>query len=73
MIAYQELENALARWKSRHSVPGGVDDAREITNVVLEAHVESARPEAIEDILTPLPPDRTGEIDLAEAVVEDAH
>ena len=71
MIAYQELEHALARWKSRHSVTGEVD-APEITNVIMEAQVESARPEAIEDALTPLPPDRTGEIDLADAVVEDA-
>jgi hypothetical protein len=70
MIAYRDLEHALARWKARRNAVGV--EAPEITNVTLEAQVESAKPEAIEDTLTPLPPEHTGEIDLADAVVEDA-
>jgi hypothetical protein len=68
MIAYEELEHALARWKMRRSGGGG-----EVTEITSFITVESAKAEAIEDdTRTPLPPDRTGEIDLADAVVEDA-
>lgn len=64
MIAYEELERAIARWKSHRN---GVPEPSPV------AEVEAARPEAIEDdTRTPLPPEHTGEIDLADAVVEDA-
>ena len=56
MIAYDELERALARWKSRRSTAGA------------EPPSESAKPQPIEgDTLTPMPPEHTGEIDLADA------
>jgi hypothetical protein len=61
MIAYEELERALARWKSRRSSGPG------------EPPSDSARPHPIEgDTRTPMPPEHTGEIDLVDAVVEDA-
>lgn len=59
MIAYEELERALARWKSRRSPP---------PSAAAEAPSDSAEPHPIEgDTLTPMPPEHTGEIDLADA------
>jgi hypothetical protein len=73
MIPYEELDRALARWKARSqnaaavefeaSGPGGPPPPPVQTYGAVpdgEAQIEGLPP----------PPDRTGEIDLGDAVVE---
>ncbi len=65
MIPYDELDRALARWKAR-SQNTSTDAAREFEE---SGPVPTMDADAEVDGL-PAPPDRTGEIDLNEAVVE---
>ena len=74
MIPYEELDRALARWKAR-SQNVDLDAARAFEEhgaagatprpVTMEAEEASAEIDGL-----PAPPDRTGEIDLGDAVVE---
>ena len=76
MIAYEELEKALARWKTRRA--NGADAVVEATP---EAAAEAAPEEAQEGPVTAPAvvaaegyqnPDNTGELDLADAEVSEA-
>jgi hypothetical protein len=74
MIPYEELDRALARWKAR-SQNVDPDAARAFEErgsagatpgpVLMEAEEASAEIDGL-----PAPPDRTGEIDLGDSVVE---
>jgi hypothetical protein len=71
MIPYEDLDRALARWKAR-SQNAAVDAAREFEAV----GAAGATPRPITASASgrvaglPAPADRTGEIDLADSVVE---
>jgi hypothetical protein len=60
MIAYEELERALTRWKGRRA--GGADASRE----------HDADAAIVESMSAYQAPDSTGEIDLGDAVVDEA-
>jgi hypothetical protein len=64
MIPYDELDKALARWKAR-AQNATVDAAGELHSGAVPAAVESGASGRL-----PPPPDRTGEIDLGDSVVE---
>jgi hypothetical protein len=76
MIPYEELDRALARWKARAQNAAG-DPAKEFeasgpsgaTPAPVLAYGAVPDGEAEIEGLPP-PPDRTGEIDLGDAVVE---
>jgi hypothetical protein len=76
MIPYEELDRALQRWKARAQSGAGAVAAPELevsaasvmVSASAEIEFEGAVPEGIEGL--PPPPDRTGEIDLGDAVVE---
>ena len=63
MIPYDELDKALSRWKAR--TQNAAKEFEESGPVVV-AH--GALPDEVDGL--PAPPDRTGEIDLGDAVVE---
>jgi len=65
MIPYEELDKALARWKAR-SQNAAVEGARAQES---SGAIPAAVPSAVSGRLPP-PPDRTGEIDLGDSVVE---
>jgi hypothetical protein len=65
MIPYEELDRALARWKARSQNASG-DAARQFE----ESGPVPTMDAGAELDGFPAPPDRTGEIDLNEAVVE---
>jgi len=65
MISYEELDKALARWKAR-TQNAAVEGAREYEG---SGAVPAAVPSGGSGRLPP-PPDRTGEIDLGDSVVE---
>jgi hypothetical protein len=67
MIPYEELDRALARWKAR-SQSGMTDAAKEFEERGVSGAVPAYEEAEIEGL--PAPPDRTGEIDLGDAVVE---
>ena len=74
MIPYEELDRALARWKAK--AQGGVPEAPPAVAEVIEAESASeATPMAVDEmgsIPQPVePPERTGEIDLAEIETYD--
>jgi hypothetical protein len=67
MISYEELDRALARWKARSKggvpeAPGAVD--AELTPLPIRAEELGSIPNAV----SPLPGERTGEIDANELV-----
>jgi hypothetical protein len=66
MIPYEELDKALARWKARTQ---NVDAAREFEASGAIVIGQGSTPSGRIDGLPP-PPDRTGEIDLGDSVVE---
>ena len=70
MIAYEELEKALARWKIRRAngAEAGGEPPREAAAATGEEDAEPAviAAEGYEN------PDRTGELDLADAEVTEA-
>jgi len=61
MIPYEELDKALARWKTR-TQNAAAEGAREL-------EVSGGVPRGVSGRLPP-PPDSTGEIDLGDSVVE---
>ena len=63
MIPYDELDRALARWKSRTQP---VDAAREFEE---SGAVPAAATNGTSGHL-PAPPDRTGEIEIGDAAIE---
>lgn len=65
MIPYEELDKALQRWKAR-SQNATVDAAREFEES--GAVTMGAAPEGVDGL--PPPPDRTGEIEIGDSVVE---
>jgi hypothetical protein len=68
MIPYDELDRALARWKARsqNAVADAAKDFEESgPSGAIPALAGGAEIEGL-----PAPPDRTGEIDLGDAVVE---
>jgi len=67
MIAYEELERALARWKHRHAAGADAESEAEVISESAAPHPEST----IDESRTPMPVDNTGEIDLDSAVVEE--
>jgi hypothetical protein len=68
MIPYEELDRALTRWKAR-SQSGMTDAAKEFEERGASGAIPGLAEEAeIEGL--PAPPDRTGEIDLGDSVVE---
>jgi hypothetical protein len=75
MIPYEELDRALARWKAK--ALGGVPEAPPVAaaEVVESAPVSEGTPMAVDEmgsIPQPVePPERTGEIDLAEIETYD--
>jgi hypothetical protein len=67
MISYEELDRALARWKARSKggvpeAPGGPD--AELTPLPIRAEELGSIPNAV----SPVPGERTGEIDANELV-----
>jgi hypothetical protein len=62
MIPYEELDKALQRWKAR-TQNAAVDAAREFEES--GAVAVGATPDGL-----PPPPDRTGEIEIGDSVVE---
>jgi hypothetical protein len=67
MISYEELDRALARWKARSK--GGVPEAPaapdgELTPLPIRAEELGSIPNAV----SPVPGERTGEIDANELV-----
>ena len=62
MIAYEELQRALARWKSRHAGAGDGSDAIPEGYAAAGVTGEVSEP----------PRDSTSEIDLADAEVDEA-
>lgn len=66
MIAYEELEKALARWKSRRPGAGGTPEAR------AEA-ADQAIPSGVEYNETPAAPahESSGEVELGDASIID--
>ncbi|HEV3030563.1 MAG TPA: hypothetical protein VG319_02920 [Polyangia bacterium] len=65
MIPYEELDKALARWKAR-AQNAAVEGARAYEG---SGAVPAVVPSGVSGRLPP-PPDRTGEIDLGDSVVE---
>ena len=68
MISYEELDRALARWKAR-SKGGGVPEAPtapdgEATPLPIRAEELGSIP----NVVSPIPGERTGEIDVNELV-----
>ena len=71
MIPYEELDKALQRWKAR-TQSAAAEAAREFEAsgaVSAVAAPQGSVPSGRVDGLPP-PPDRTGEIDLGDSVVE---
>jgi hypothetical protein len=65
MIAYEELEKALARWKTRRSnAPEG--EVQEASASAVPAEIDGPATPAYPN------PDRTGELELTDAEVSDA-
>jgi hypothetical protein len=71
MIAYEELEKALTRWKARRAGAADVDAADLVQQDDGEGAVD---PDADAVTATGLPPapDRTGELELTDAEVDEA-
>lgn len=65
MIPYEELDKALQRWKAR-TQNAAVDAAREFEES--GAVTLGAAPAGVDGL--PPPPDRTGEIEIGDSVVE---
>jgi len=65
MIPYEELDKALARWKTR-TQNAAAEGARELE---VSGGVPAVVPRGVSGRLPP-PPDSTGEIDLGDSVVE---
>jgi hypothetical protein len=72
MIPYEELDRALSRWKARsQNVDPDAARAFEERGAATPAPLAMEAEEASAEIDgLPAPPDRTGEIDLGDAVVE---
>jgi hypothetical protein len=68
MIPFEELDKALARWKAR-TQNAAVDAAREFEESGAVTLGVGATPSGRVDGLPP-PPDRTGEIEIGDSVVE---
>jgi hypothetical protein len=75
MIPYEELDRALARWKAK--AQGGVPEAPPVAEpeVVEAAPASEGTPVVVDEmgsVPQPVdPPERTGEIDLAEVETYD--
>jgi hypothetical protein len=73
MIPYEELDRALARWKAK--AQGGVPEAPPVEAAASAEVVAESAPMEVDEmgsVPQPVePPERTGEIDLAEIETYD--
>jgi hypothetical protein len=68
MIPYEELDRALQKWKAR-TQNAASDAARDFEDGGRVVAAQGSMPSGRVDGLPP-PPDRTGEIDIGDSVVE---
>jgi hypothetical protein len=72
MIAYDELERALIRWKKRRSgVPEAPEEVpEEVPDEVMEGNATPAAPTKL--VVQPQVRHRTGELDFSDAEVDES-